>query len=267
MKVIDVWAQQPTQRFLAEPFFDSLRRWTGQALDEVPLDFTLQSMEAAGVSRALIAAWYGPQGDLISNREVLELVQQYPERFSGMVSADLRDPVAAVRTLRKYVNEHGFVALRIVQWLWELPCTHPLYYPLLTACVELDVPVCLQVGHTGPLRSSESGRPSYIERIALDFPDLKIVCGHIGYPWHTEMIAVATKFPNVYIDTSAYVPKRYPPELVSYMKHHGKHKVMFGTNYPMITPQTCMAQAQMLDLEPETAELFFHGNAERVFKL
>ena len=267
MKVIDVWAQQPTQRFLAEPFFDSLRRWTGQALDEVPLDFTLQCMEAAGVSRALLAAWYGPQGDLISNSEVLELVRQYPDRFSGMVSADLRDPVAAVRTLREYVGEHGFVALRIVQWLWELPCTHPLYYPLLTTCVELDVPVCLQVGHTGPLRSSESGRPSYIERIALDFPDLKIVCGHIGYPWQGEMIAVATKFPNVYIDTSAYVPKRYPPELVSYMKHHGKHKVMLGTNYPMITPQTCMAQAQMLDMYADTAELFFHCNAERVFKL
>ena len=78
---------------------------------------------------------------------------------------------------------------------------------------------------------------------------------------------MATKHENVYIDTSAYVPKRYPPELVSYMKHHGKHKVMFGTNYPMITPQTCMAQAQMLDLDAETAELFFHSNAERVFKL
>jgi predicted TIM-barrel fold metal-dependent hydrolase len=267
MKVVDAWAQQPTKRFLEQPFFNSLKRWTGQALDEVPLEFTLQSMDAAGVSKALISAWYGPQGDLISNDEVLELVRQCPDRFAGIASVDLRDPVAAVKSLRECVTEHGFKALRIVQWLWELPCTHPLYYPLLTACVELDIPVCLQVGHTGPLRSSESGRPLHIERIALDFPELKIVCGHIGYPWHVEMIAVATKFPNVYIDTSAYVPKRYPAELVAYLKSHGKQKVMFGTNYPMITPQACLAQTNVLDLDPETAELFFHGNAERVFKL
>lgn len=267
MNVIDVWAQQPTKRFLAEPFFDSLKKWMGQDLNEVPLEFTLQSMDAANVSKALISAWYGPQGDLISNEEVLELTQKYPDRFAGIASVDLRDPVAAVQTLRKYVTEHSFVALRIVQWLWELPCTHPLYYPLLTTCVELDIPICLQVGHTGPLRSSESGRPLHIERIALDFPNLKIVCGHIGYPWHTEMIAVATKFPNVYIDTSAYLPKRYPTELVSYMKRHGKHKVMFGTNYPMITPQACMAQAGLLELDEEIAELFFHGNAQRVFGL
>ena len=154
-----------------------------------------------------------------------------------------------------------------MQWVWELPCTHALYYPLLTECVELGVPVCLQVGHTGPLRSSESGRPSHIERIALDFPDLKIVGGHIGYPWTTEMIAVATKFSNVYIDTSAYVPKRYPPELVAYMQGPGKRKVMFGTNYPMLTPEQCLAQLDLLDLDDETRELFLHQNARRVFNL
>jgi predicted TIM-barrel fold metal-dependent hydrolase len=175
--------------------------------------------------------------------------------------------VDAIDTLARYVSDHGFKGLRIVQWLWELPCTHPLYYPLLAECVRLDVPVCLQVGHTGPLRSSESGRPAHIERIALDFPDLKIVCGHIGYPWTTEMIAVATKFPNVYIDTSAYVPKRYPPELVSYMRGHGRRKVMFGTNYPMITPDVCMAQLALLELDAETEACFLRRNAAGLFKL
>lgn len=265
--VIDVWVQHPTKRFLAEPFFDSLKKWTGQNLEELPLEFTLHAMEAAGVSRAIISAWYGPQGALISNEEVLEITTRYPEKFVGIASADLRDPVEAVRTLREYVVIHGFKGLRIVQWLWELPCTHPLYYPLLTACVELDIPVCLQVGHTGPLRSSESGRPLYIERIALDFPDLKVVCGHIGYPWHIEMIAVATKFPNVYIDTSAYKPKRYPPELVSYMKAHGKNKVMFGTNYPMITPEACLNELDLLGLDEETRKLFLYKNATSVFGL
>ena len=70
------------------------------------------------------------------------------------------------------------------------------------------------------------------------------------------VLTVATKFPNVYIDTSAYVPKRYPQELAAYMKGHGKAKVMFGTNYPMITADTCMAQLPLLELSDEIAACF-----------
>jgi predicted TIM-barrel fold metal-dependent hydrolase len=263
---IDVWAQQPNPEFLAQPFFDSLKKWTGMDVEDIPVEYLLQSMDKAGVDSALLAAWYGPQGALISNDQVVDVVSQHPDRFAGLASVDIRDPVAGMAALGRCVNEHDFRGLRIVQWLWELPCTHALYYPLLAECVRLDVPVCLQVGHTGPLRSSESGRPSHIERIALDFPDLVIVCGHIGYPWTTEMIAVATKFPNVYIDTSAYVPRRYPPELVAYMKGHGRQKVMFGTNYPMITPDVCMEQLALLELDEETRACFLHRNAAGVFK-
>lgn len=267
MDVIDVWAQHPTKRFVAEPYFDSLRRWTGRDFQAMPLDVTADAMRSAGVGKALLSAWYGPDGPLISNDDVLEATTRYPDLFAGLASADLRNPVEAVRTLRKYVTGHGFKGVRVVQWLWDLPCTHPLYYPIFAACVDMNVPVCLQVGLTGPLRSSEPGRPVQIERIALDFPDLKIVCGHIGYPWHTEMIAFATKFPKVYIDTSAYKPRRYPAELVAYMKSHGRRKVMFGTNYPMITPQACLEEIEMLGLDPETRELFLAGNARAVFAL
>ena len=267
MNVIDVWAQHPTPRFLAQPFFESLRRWTRDTLSEVPLERTVQLMESAGVDKALLSAWHGPDGALISNEEVLDAVQKHPNLFAGIASVDLRRPVDAVKTLREYVTRHGFKGLRIVQWLWELPCTHPLYYPLFTTCVELDVPVCLQVGLTGPLRSSETGRPLHIERIALDFPDLRIVCGHIGYPWQVEMIAFATKFPNVFLDTSAYKPRRYPAELVAYMKAHGRLKVMFGSNYPMLTPADCLEQMSVLDFDGDTREAFLAGNAKRVFAL
>ncbi len=267
MKLIDVWAQHPTERFLAQPFLDSLKRWAGGTVPAVPVETTVEVMRTANVEKALLSAWYAPNGDLISNEEVLALVQGYPDLFLGAVSVDIRNPVEAIKVVRRYVNEHDFKALRIVQWLWELPCSHALYYPLLAECVELNIPVCLQVGHTGPLRSSESGRPCHIERIALDFPDLTIVCGHIGYPWHVEMIACATRFPNVYIDTSAYKPSRYPPELVQFMKSNGKHKVMFGTNYPMISPQACLEQLPDLALDEEQSALFLNQNARRVFRL
>ncbi len=269
-KTIDVWMQHPTKRFINHDMFASLRKW--MKLDkvdaEIPLEMTISMMDAAKVQKGLLSAWYGPFGDLISNEEVASWVQQYPDRFIGIASAPLNKPVFAVKELRKYVTEHGFKGLRIVQWLWNLPPTHAYYYPLFTECVQLNIPVCLQVGHTGPLMPSEVGRPiPYIDQIALDFPELKIVCGHIGYPWTNEMIAVATKHNNVFIDTSAYSANRYPDELVNYMKYHGKHKVLFGTNYPMMWHEKALKDLPSLELGEEIEALFLHKNAAKVFGL
>ena len=124
----------------------------------------------------------------------------------------------AVRELRARV-EQGFRGLRLLPWLWEAPPTDRRFYPLYAACVELGVPFCTQVGHTGPLKPSEVGRPiPYIDQVAIDFPELTIVGGHIGYPWTEEMIAVCRKHENVWIDTSAYTARRYPPELLRYLR-------------------------------------------------
>jgi predicted TIM-barrel fold metal-dependent hydrolase len=173
-----------------------------------------------------------------------------------------------VRELRRRVSE-GFVGLRVVPWLWNAPPTERRYYPLFAECVESGVPFCTQVGHTGPLRPSETGRPiPYIDQVALDFPELVIVCGHIGYPWTEEMVAVARKHENVNIDTSAYTVRRFPIELVRFMKTGtGQRKVLFGTNYPMITHTHALAGLDELGLSEEARRDFLHGNAERVFRL
>lgn len=268
---IDVWMQHPTVRFSQHEMFDSLRRWTGQPAltEELPLDFTTSLLDQADVRRGLLSAWHSPrEGTLISNDEVAAWVEESPDRYRGIAAVDLHKPMDAVRELRRRVREQGFVGLRVVPWLWDLAPTHALYYPLYAECVELDVPFCTQVGHTGPLRPSETGRPiPYIDQIALDFPDLRIVCGHIGYPWITEMIAVADKHPNVYIDTSAYTVARYPAELVEYMRGRGRKKVLFGTNYPMITHAQALKGLEVLGLDHDALELFLEGNARRVFSL
>ncbi|WP_461535751.1 amidohydrolase family protein [Spongorhabdus nitratireducens] len=267
---IDVWMQHPNLKFANHEMFASLRRWNKTETSDtpVPLELTLAAMDQAGVSQSLACAWYGPQGALISNQEVADIVEKHPERFLGVASVNLYKPMEAVRELRYWVRGHGFKALRIVQWLWNLPPTDRRYYPLFAECVELDIPVCLQVGHTGPLCPSEPGRPiPYIDEIALDFPELKIVGGHIGYPWTTEMIAVATKHQNVFIDTSAYAANRFPEELVKFMKGHGKTKVMFGSNYPMITPGKCLQDLDQLELGGTTKQLFLEQNARSVFKI
>ena len=106
-----------------------------------------------------------------------------------------------------------------------------------------------------------------IDEVAIEFPELRIVCGHIGYPWTTEMIAVATKHPNVFIDTSAYTAKRYPSDLVEYLNKHGRKKVLFGTNYPMITPAKCLEGIDEMLTDDEVKELFLFRNAHRIFKI
>jgi hypothetical protein len=174
----------------------------------------------------------------------------------------------AVREVRRCVRELGFKAIRLLPWLWELPPTHARFYPVYAECCELGVPFCTQVGHTGPLKPSEFGRPiPYIDQVAVDFPELVIVGGHIGYPWTEEMIAVCTKHSNVYIDTSAYTVKRYPPNLVAYVQGHGRTKVLFGTNWPMIAPKKAMEGLDQLGLDAETRSLFLAGNAARVYRL
>ncbi|UUX93995.1 amidohydrolase family protein [Aquabacterium sp. J223] len=267
--IIDAWSQHPTLRHTRDPIFDSLRRWTKAAVptEELPVAMTVAAMDQGNVDRSLICAWVGPRNVMISNDEVAGFVAQAPDRLVGVGSVDIGKPMAAVREVRRCVEELGFRAIRVLPWLWELPPTDRRFYPVYTACAELGVPFCTQIGHTGPLMPSEVGRPIYLDQVALDFPELTIVGGHIGYPWTDEAIAVATKHENVHIDTSAYTVKRYPAALVDFMRGHGRRKVLFGTNYPMILPAKALDGIDTLELDDEARSLFLGGNALRVFKL
>src|SRR5829696_8369815 len=167
--------QHPTRDFLRHDMLASLRRWTGlEPPDEdPPIATTLAAMDAASVDFGLLSAWHAPEGPLIGNEAVAAWIAEQPERLGGLAAVDLALPMQAMRELRRCVEEHDFLGLRVVPWLWGLPPNDRRYYPLYAACVELDV------------------------------PELTIVAGHIGYPWTEEMIAVARKYENVYIDTSA----------------------------------------------------------------
>ena len=193
--IIDAWAQHPTLRHSQDPIFDSLRRWTKAPVptEPLPVGATLAAMDQGGVAKSLICAWEAPRRSMISNDEVAGFVAAAPERLVGVGSVDISRPMAAVRELRRCVRELRFVAVRVLPWLWELPPTDRHFYPVYAECCELGVPFCTQIGHTGALMPSEVGRPIYLDQVALDFPELKLVGGHIGYPWTDEAIAVATK--------------------------------------------------------------------------
>ena len=271
VRCIDAWCQPSFADFsdklpeIERLFTQSKTPFLGKSVGP---DEMVKLMDKAGVDHSLLSAWHRPNRILISNEDVAQFTKAYPDRFSGVATVNLEDPVAAVRELERAVKEYGFKAVRVLPWLWKKPPTDPLYYPLYVKCVELDIPFCTQVGHTGPLMPSEVGRPiPYIDEIALTFPQLKIIGGHIGYPWTDEMISLCWKHENVYLDTSAYAPRFYPPQLVHYMSTYGKTKVLFGTNFPMLTFSQCTAQLGELNLPADAMEHFLHLNAERLFKI
>jgi predicted TIM-barrel fold metal-dependent hydrolase len=272
MNAIDAWAQ-PANGRLREKMPEVVRllekSGTAELLDRaMSIDDTVAHMDAAGVDKLMLAAWCRPEGWVFSNDEIAEYTRAYPQRFIGVATVDLSKPVAAVRELERVVLELGCKALRIVPWLWQLPPNHRLYYPLYVKCIELDIPFCTQVGHTGPLMPSETGRPvPYLDEVALDFPELRIVGGHIGHPWTDEMIGLAWKHDNVFIDTSAYLPRYYPPQLLQFMRSYGSHKVLFGSNFPQLPLTRCIQQISELGLSAEVEARFLHENARRIFKL
>mmetsp|Transcript_17509 Transcript_17509/g.19496 ORF Transcript_17509/g.19496 Transcript_17509/m.19496 type:complete len:280 (+) Transcript_17509:17-856(+) len=274
MKLVDVWAQPAGTTFLE--LLPESKRVSGFSglLGKESFEWTPQSLEKkldeGNVDKTILSAWCRPGKWVVTNERIAEFVRYNPAKFIGCGSVNLADPVSAVKEAERCIRELNFKAIRVVPWLWKLPPNHKLYYPLFVKCIELDVPFCTQVGHTGPLMPSDTGRPiPYIDEIALTFPDLKIVCGHVGYPWTNEMIAVAWKHKNVYIDTSAYDPRYYPKELLHFAKTYGREKVMFGTNFPMLGFDTTSKGVRELtrDWDKEARECFMWKNAFRVFKL
>jgi predicted TIM-barrel fold metal-dependent hydrolase len=265
---IDAWAQHPNDAFMQAPWLATLLRWTGGDRRTPRIEDTLAAMDEADVEIALLSAWVGPSGTLISNDEVATVVRAAPDRFRGVASVDLTHPLQAVRDIRRCVGELGFVAVRMLPWLWNLPPDDRRFYPVYVACAELDVPFCTQIGHTGPLCPSEPGRPiPYLDHVLLDFPELTVVGGHVGFPWVNEVISLATKYPRFFVDTSAYAAHRLPPELVAFMRGHGRTRVLFGTNWPMLSAARCLERLGELQLDEETTRLFLCENARRVFRL
>lgn len=266
--IIDAWIQHPSAAFIGHPMFATLRRWMGLKTvpDHVPLAFTLAALDAGGIDRALLSAWTGPDGEMITNDSVAEAVAAHPDRFIGVGSVNLRRPMEAVAQVARCAAL-GFKGIRLLPWLWGLPPDDRLYYPIYAACVTHGLAFCTQVGHAGPLLPSEPGRPfPYLDRVACDFPELTIIGGHVGYPWTEEMIALARKYPNVWIDTSAYKPSRFPETLVRYLQSR-RHKVLFGSNFPMIQPATCLAEVDALGLDPVSRARFLSVNALTAFGL
>src|SRR5262249_30198157 len=215
-------------------------------------------MDRHGVQVALMA------GD---NELVAKAQNQFPGRIYGGDHAHPTQGLKAGGGVGHSLRDCRFGCLRLAPFMWRKPPTDRVYYPLYAKAAELDVAFQTQVGHTGPLFPSETGRPIYIDEVALDFPELRIVCGHIGWPWTEEMIAVAWKHRNVWIDTSAHVPKHYTPAFVHFMHTFGRCTVYCETDYPVRPWGRVLKEIEALELPPEVARRFLRENALKAFAL
>ncbi|HTY70523.1 MAG TPA: amidohydrolase family protein [Alphaproteobacteria bacterium] len=260
-----------TQDFYRRMFKRDVPVQAGYSYDEM-----LKMMDAAGIERAfLIAAKIGQLGLSgswhLPYETVADAVKRHPDRFYGLAGVDPTEGMKGVRALQRAVEELGFIGAHSYPHWFELPPDHARYYPFYAKCVELGIPIQLQVGQSlvydpdRPLRSV--GRPITLDAVACDFPELKLIGIHIGIPWVDEMIAMAWKHPNVYIGADAYAPKHWPAQFVRYIDTYGQDKVMFGTDFPVLSFERVRREVDELGLRPEPRRKFLRDNAVRIYGL
>jgi uncharacterized protein len=239
-------------------------------------DEMIRMMDAAGIERAfLVAAKIGqlgiPGSWHLPYEMVAEAVRLHPDRFHGLAGIDPTEGMKGVRSLERAVRDLGFIGAHLYPHWFELAPDHAKYYPFYAKCVELDIPIQLQVGQSlvydksRPLRSV--GRPITLDAVACDFPELKLIGIHIGIPWTDEMIAMAWKHENVFIVADAHAPKHWPPQFVRYINSYGQDKVMFGTDFPVLGFERMRAEVEALGLAPGPKRKFLRDNARRVYRL
>jgi len=202
---------------------------------------------------------------------VAEAVDRYPDRFHGLAGLDATEGMNGVRQLERAVKDYGFIGAHFYPHWFELAPDHAKWYPFYAKCVELDVPVQLQVGQSmlyDPNHRLRSvGRPITLDAVACDFPELKLIGIHVGIPWTDEMIAMAWKHPNVYIGTDAHSPKYWPDSFVKYINSYGQDKVIFGTDFPVLDFVRTRNEVEALGLRPEAKRKLLRDNVLRIYGL
>ena len=242
----------------------------------ISLESMLEQMDEAGIGTAfLVAAKTGrlglPGSYHMPPEVVADAVSQYPDRFRGLIGIDPTMGMNGVRALEDAVTNMGFIGAHLYPHWFDLAPNHARYYPFYAKCIELGVPVQMQVGqsliYSKDQRCRSVGRPITLDDIACDLPELRLIGSHVGIPWHDEMIAMAWKHENIYILTDAHSPKYWPDTVVKYLNSYGQDKVIFGTDFPVLRFKRTVDEIDALGLKPEVRRKFMRDNALRVFGL
>jgi predicted TIM-barrel fold metal-dependent hydrolase len=212
----------------------------------------------------------------IANEEVAEVAAENSDALIPFASIDPAKGKMGAREARRLIEEYGVRGFKFhpsMQGFYPNDRKHA--YGLYEVIAEAGLPALFHTGQTGVGAGMPGGmgiklkysNPMYLDEVAADFPDMPIILAHPSFPWQEEALAVATHKPNVYIDLSGWSPKYFPPILVQYANTLLREKVLFGSDYPVITPDRWLADFEKLPIKPEVRALITKENAVRLLKL
>jgi predicted TIM-barrel fold metal-dependent hydrolase len=210
----------------------------------------------------------------LSSEEILDAAAEFPDLLIPFGSVDPHAGKAAVTRIRALV-ERGARGFKFHPSLQAFEPNDPRYYPLYEAVAEAGVPALFHTGQTGIGAGLPGGRgiklrysaPMLLDDVAADFPHLTIVMAHPSVPWQDEAISIATHKANAYIDLSGWSPKYFPSQLVRAANGLLKRKVLFGSDFPVITPDRWLSDFAQLEIKDEVRPLILKDNAVRVLGL
>jgi uncharacterized protein len=211
----------------------------------------------------------------LSSEEIAEQAAEHADVLIPFGSVDPHAGKAAVARARRLVTEHGVRGFKFHPSLQAFEPNDQRFYPLYAALEELGVPTLFHTGQTGIGAGLPGGRgiklrysdPMLLDDVAADFPGLTIVLAHPSVPWQDQAISIATHKANVYIDLSGWSPKYFPPQLVRAANTLLKRKVLFGSDFPVITPDRWMADFEELEVKDDVRPLILKDNAVRMLGL
>jgi uncharacterized protein len=249
------------------------RKWVGKSEDEVLREFTEAGVQACLVALDLETTTAAPP---CTNEYVHAMWQRHPERILQCWGAvEPAKGEIALRQVRKAVTELGFIGFHFHPIMQHFAVNDQRYYPLFEEIAALGAAVMIDVGTTGMGAGMPGGNgarirhahPSAIDDLAADFPKLKILMAHPGWPWVDEATAVALHKGNVYWEMSGWAPKYFPGNLKVDIRGRLQDKIMFGSDYPSMPYERILREWGELGYSDAVMEKVMHGNAERVLGL
>jgi predicted TIM-barrel fold metal-dependent hydrolase len=182
---------------------------------------------------------------------------------------------AAAREVTRLATEKHVRGFKFHPNMQEFFPNDHTVYPIYDAMEATGLPVVFHSGHTGAGARDRGGggirlkysNPMYVDDVAVDFPDMPIVLAHPSFPWQDEALSVALHKPLVHIDLSGWSPKYFPPNLVQYANTLLRDKMLFGSDYPVITPDRWLADFDTIGIRPEVKPLILKENAARLLGL
>jgi predicted TIM-barrel fold metal-dependent hydrolase len=210
-----------------------------------------------------------------TNEEIAERARANADVIIPFASVDPARGRAGVRIAQRLIEEHGVRGFKFHPSAQGFRPNDRAAYPLYEVIEAAGLPALFHTGQTGAGAGRPGGggirlgysNPMYLDDVAVDFPDLPIILAHPSFPWQEEALAVATHKPQVYIDLSGWSPKYFPPILVQYANTVLRHKMLFGTDFPMLTPQRWRSDLDKTAIRDEVKPDLYKNNAARLLGL